>query len=109
MNLHNCPQWLCWLKENNPNYHDVVIDYDCHNILPGLANSFDLLDSVDLLPGAVKLPTDNTDSAEEKKDDGVESEIANGPEQGGATGVIVENNEENIEEAHLFVSSESLN
>ena len=75
VNLHNCLQWLCWLKENNPNNHDVVIDYDHHNVLLGLANSFRVLDLADLLPGVVELSNGNTVSAEEKKDDDIESEI----------------------------------
>ena len=109
VNLHKCLRWLRWLKINNPHYHDVVIDYDRYDRLVGLANSFGDLDLVDYLPGAVELITDNNDSAEEKNADDVESEIANGPEQGGATGVSVEDNEDNIEDGHLFVSSESLN
>ena len=68
-----------------------------------------VLDLVHHLPGAVESPMDNTDSAEEKRDDDVESEIANAPEQGGPIEVIEEENAENIEEGHLFVSAESLN
>ena len=109
VNLRNCMRWLYWLKENNPSYHDVEISYDRYGKLCSLANHLGVLNLVDYLPGAVELPSDNTDSVEEKKDDEVESEMANGPEQGGATGLIVEDDVDNIEEGHLFVSSESLN
>ena len=103
VNLLKIRRWLLFLKRNHPGYADVEISEERFGSLNDIADGVRNVDLVDHVPQVVEVRNDP-----QEIDVAVRDELDNGPEQGGASGEHMIDDVDNIEEGHLFASSERL-
>jgi len=115
VNVMNIRIWLEFLKANHPAYADICIDVRRFRNLSLLTDDNGNIDIITQLTQVVENDTVSNDLSgnDDNNDDDdisnyIEHEIENGPEQGGATSCVVEENTEILQEGTLYVPADQV-
>ena len=119
VNIVNIRIWLEFLKTNHPAYSDIRIDLQRFDQLSQLSDNSGNVDIISQLSQVVEdnvsanTYLDNSTSNDNNVNNDdisnyIEHEIENGPEQGGATSMVLDENSDILQEGHVYLPADQL-